>query len=67
MSDKLTATITFHCTDDCKRLIGGLAATDGTDTSSWLRELVEKEIESRRVKAIMQYELFGLQQKQERM
>lgn len=64
--DKLTATVTFHCTDDTKRLIAGLAAVDGTDTSNWIRELVEREIESRRVKAMMQYDLFGLPQIQEK-
>lgn len=66
MADKLTATITFHCTDEGKRLVAGLAAVDGTDTSNWIRELVEREIESRRVKAMMQYDLFGLPQIQEK-
>ena len=64
--DKLTATVTFHCTDDTKRLIAGLASVDGSDSSNWLRELVEREVESRRVKAMMQYELFGLPTKQEK-
>lgn len=64
--DKLTATVTFHCTDDIKRLIAGLASVDGSDSSNWLRELVEREIETRRVKVMMQYDLFGLPTKQER-
>jgi hypothetical protein len=66
MAEKLTATVTFHCTEDTKRLISGLASVDGSDSSNWLRELVEREIEARRVKAMMQYDLFGLPQKQER-
>lgn len=66
MSEKLTATITFHCTDDVKRLAAWLALVDGCDTSTWVREILEREIEARRVKASMQYDLFGLPQKQER-
>lgn len=40
--DKLTATVTFHCTDDTKRLIAGLASVDGSDSSNWLRELRDR-------------------------
>jgi hypothetical protein len=67
MNEKLTATITFHCTPELKALLTGIASSNCLDLSSHCREVLERDAEALRVKVMMQYELFGVPQKQERM
>jgi len=64
MSEKLTATITFHCTPELKTLLTGIASSNCLDLSNHCREVLERDADALRLKVIMQYELFGLPQKQ---
>ena len=65
MTEKLQAQIGLKLTLETSRIVHGLAEIEGITASSWIRNLVEKEVSASQAEFDLKREIFGSPSKPE--